>query len=259
MMMKRSLLTLALVSSGAAVYAAPAPVTDVNAGSLESRVVALERIVNSRTEAQHRIQAQLDTMQTEVNELRGTLETHNFQLEQILERQRELYQEIDRRIEEVTATQTQRQPSVTTPAIQLPVPQQPQTGGGSVSLLADGDAYDKAVNLILKEKKYDEAIPAFESFLQQYPNSGYAANAWYWLGQLYFNKGEMATAKQKFEHLAQNYADSSKRADSLLKLGMIAQRENNLAAAKGYFEQVVSEYSQSSAARLAQGRLKSLN
>ena len=254
-MIKRSLLTLALITSGAAVIAAPAPVTDVNGASLETRVEALERIVNSRTEAQHRIQAQLDTMQNEVNELRGTLETHTYQLEQILERQRELYREIDKRIEEVTAMQAK--PTTQNVSVMQPVTPTPVTSNPAVAM-KDSQAYDNAVSLILKEKKYDDAIPAFEAFIQNYPGSSYEANAYYWLGQLLFNKNEFDASKDKFSRLVNNFVDSSKRAESMLKLGMIAQAQNDNATAKQYFERVIAEYSQSSSARLAESRLKSL-
>ena len=51
----------------------------------------------------------------------------------------------------------------------------------------------------LKDKRYEQAIPEFEAFNQKYPNSSYAANAHYWLGQLLFNKGELAKARQEFD------------------------------------------------------------
>lgn len=231
---------------------AQAPVSDLNTGSLEQRVSELERLVNSRTSAQHRIQSQLDTIQGEVNELRGTLEVHNFKLEQILQRQRELYLEIDNRIQAVTTpvVTTQTQPT----SVEAPV-------GNQNYVLAAGEdeAYDKAINLILKERRYDEAVPAFESFLESFPNSSYAANAHYWLGQLLFNKQEWAQSKGHFERVVNQYVDSNKRSDALLKLGEIAQKQNNLARAKQLFEQVISEYPDSSARKLADNRLRALN
>ncbi len=41
---------------------------------------------------------QLQTLLDEVSELRGVTETHSYQLDEILQRQRDLYQEIDRRV-----------------------------------------------------------------------------------------------------------------------------------------------------------------
>lgn len=248
-MIKR-LVALSLLSlSGAAVFAAPAPVTDLNDISLEKRVDVLERIVSSRTDMQIRIQEQLDSMQNEVSELRGTLELHNHQLEQILERQRELYVEIDKRIAAVN----------TQPALPAGTTGQNPNVVLTSSGLSESEAYDKAVNLILRDKQYDLAIPEFKTFLSTYPNSSYAPNAHYWLGQLLFNNQDWAAAAEQFQVLVSGYPDSSKRADALFKLGVVEQKRQNMARAKQLFEQVVAEYPDSSSRKLADSRLKSLN
>ena len=253
-MINRSLAFGLILVSGAAVNAAPAPVTDVNANSLEQRLAKLERMVTSRTNVQHRIQEQLDTMQNEVNELRGTLETHNHQLEKILERQRELYLEIDKRIEQVMAS--------------APAASSVASSGGNAANIAsvpqvaaedENAAYDKAVNLILKDKQYDQAIPEFRAFLQRFPDSGYVPNAHYWLGQLLFNKQDWSGAGEQFQALVLNYPDSSKRADAMFKLGVVEQRRNNLARAKQLFEQVIADFPDSSSRKLAETRLRNLN
>ena len=47
--------------------------------------------------------------------------------------------------------------------------------------------------MVLKEKQYDKAIPEFRSFNQKFPQSSHMQpNAHYWLGQLLFNKNELA-------------------------------------------------------------------
>lgn len=246
MIKRASALSLSYVL-GAAAIAAPAPVTDLGEGGLEKRIAVLERMVDTRTNVQHRIQQQLDMMQQEVSELRGTLELHNHQLEQILQRQRELYLEIDKRIEAVK----QQAPQLSTDATGVVEPQGP--------VGSESEAYDRAVNLILKDKRYDDAIPEFRSFLQTYPNSSYAPNAHYWLGQLLFNKQDWAGAGEQFQVLVSGYPDSTKRADALFKLGVVEEKRDNLARAKQLFEQVVAEYPDSSSRRLAETRLNNLN
>ncbi len=248
-MIKRPLALSLSMMLGAAVNAAPAPVTDLNGNSMEQRLATLERMVSSRTNVQHRIQQQLDGMQDEVNELRGTLETHNYQLEKILERQRELYLEIDKRIEAVMA-----QPAAT-PSIAAT----PDTGVETVMPENETDAYDRAVNLILKDKQYEQAIPEFRAFLVKFPNSSYAPNAHYWLGQLLFNKQDWFGASEQFQVLISGYPDSPKRADAMFKLGLVEQKRNNLARSKQLFEQVIAEYPDSSSRKLAETRLKNLN
>ncbi|MDP5032705.1 MAG: tol-pal system protein YbgF [Paraglaciecola sp.] len=249
-MIKRTFALSLLSVYGAALFAAPAPVADVTSGSNDQRIEALERMFATRTEAQHRLQQQLDVMQQEVNELRGSIELHNYQLERILDRQRELYAEIDKRMSNLSQA-----PSA--------APIETDDNGSSSANSAvlsenENEAYDKAVNLILKDKLYDQAIPAFQSFLQTYPNSSYASNAHYWLGQLLFNKQDWAGASGQFQALVTNFPDSSKRADAILKLGITEIERANSARAKQLWEQVLKEYPNSPSSKLAEKRLKNL-
>jgi len=253
-----------LFAAGAhnALAAEPAPVIDISQRgsslttssgkvvSLQERVATLERQMEARNRAQVNVQRQLDELQNEVNELRGVTELHTHQLSQILERQRELYQELDRRV-----SQALKPANVVPTSIEVP------SNGVQTNYsnnLTENEAYDRAVNMVLKEKRYDQAIPAFRSFNQNYPNSSYAANAHYWLGQLLFNKNELTQAKAEFEIVVTQYTDSSKRSDALLKLAMVEQKQNNKPKAISLYQQLIDEYPESSAAKLAQPRLNGL-
>lgn len=253
----------ALALASASVNANPAPVTDINlnrpsmtssavqaTGSVEQRLAALERMVEARTEAQLRMTQQLQTLLDEVSELRGVTETHAYQLDEILQRQRDIYQEIDRRVS----------------AIQLPAQQPTAVSPTNASTptvayssdASENDAYDKAVNMVLKDRRYDAAIPEFESFIRNYPNSSYAPNAHYWLGQLLFNNNELAKAKTHFERVVTNFPEASKVADSLLKLGQVAEREGDKSAALKYYRQLMQQQPNATSAKLAQERITAL-
>jgi tol-pal system protein YbgF len=248
-MIKRTFALSLLSVYGVALFAAPAPVADVTSGSNDQRIEALERMFTTRTEAQHRMQLQLDTMQQEVNELRGSIELHNYQLERILDRQRELYAEIDKRMTNMVAA----------PAADAGDMNGVATAANSMALSEnENEAYDKAVNLILKDKLYDQAIPAFQTFLKTYPQSSYASNAHYWLGQLLFNKQDWTGASAQFQALISQYPDSNKRADAILKLGITEIERSNTARAKQLWEQVVREYPDTPSSKLADKRLKNL-
>ncbi len=244
-------LAAALVVSGSVL--AQAPVYDVNGNSkLEQRVEVLERMVKSRTEMQHRLQQQLDTMQMEIDQLRGAVEVNTNELEKVLERQRELYLEIDKRVEALKQGGFAQSSSSGSGS---------QSAGNSTSTpapapnLDESEAYDNAVNLILKSREYDKAIPAFQAFLERFPNSEYAPNAHYWLGQLLFNKQRWNDAKEQFEVVVSRFTDSNKRPEAMLKLGVIEERQGNSAQARSQFQKVISEYPDSSASRLAESRL----
>ncbi|MBU2977421.1 tol-pal system protein YbgF [Alteromonas sp. C1M14] len=229
--------------------------------SLEQRIVVLERIVESRTQMQHRLQQHLDTMQGEIDELRGAVEINTNQLEKVLERQRELYLEIDKRVEALKQGSVANN-AVSTPTnsgmTPSPAPGATQSSSASSVTQDEGEAYEAAVNLILKSREYDKAIPAFQSFLGEFPNSEYAPNAHYWLGQLLFNKQKWSDASEQFNIVINKFSDSAKRPDALLKLGVISERQGNKTEARTLFEQVIQEYPNSSATKLAQSRLSGL-
>ncbi|MBU2881655.1 tol-pal system protein YbgF [Psychrosphaera sp. B3R10] len=247
--MRFSLIALMIVN-GAALAAAP--VSDLSSSSTtSSQIEQLQRLIQARGASQVALQQQLNELQEEVSELRGITETHSHKLEQIVDRQRELYLEIERRLSSVQAIEPQVEETVNDTADSNEV-----SYGGT---LGENEAYDQAVNLILKERRYDDAIPEFQSFIKTFPNSIYIANAHYWLGQLLFNKAKYDEAKVHFDKVIRSFPDSNKRSDALLKQGTVYQKLDNNSEAKKLFEQVISEYPDSNAAGLAKSRLTSLN
>lgn len=246
--MKLALISL-LVMSGAAYSAAP--ISNISNSGLSEQIVQLKRLIQARGAAQVNLQQQLTELQEELSDLRGETETHAHKLDQIVNRQRELYIEIERRLENI------QQPTTMQPAVSESTETATDDSSFSASL-SENEAYDRAVNLILKEKRYDDAIPEFEVFIQKFPNSVYSANAHYWLGQLLFTKSNFQQASVHFTKVISSYPDSNKRSNALLKQGMVMQKLDKIADAKKLFQQVVDEYPDSDSATLAKSRLASI-
>lgn len=225
-----------------AMVLAQAPVARLGSGSIEERLNQLERVMDARNVAQMALLEQMNTLQSEVAELRGRSEEHAYQLEQILQRQREIYQELDRRLAAAPVVNSEQVAGV-------------DAGVAMSANLSENEAYDRAIKLVLEEKRYADAIPAFQQFLERFPQSSYAANAHYWLGQLLFADGKLEPAKQQFTTVVDNYPDSNKRADCLLKLGRIAQQQQQPQAARSYFQRVIDSYASSTEADLARKQL----
>ncbi|NQZ04686.1 tol-pal system protein YbgF [Idiomarina sp.] len=262
--MKKSLLAICLLMPAAAMAQAPVSSLNQSASSLEQRLATIERMLDARQGAQLEMLNTLSSLQQDVAELRGITEEHEYRLEQLLERQREIYQEIDRRFSQLK--QQGGGSSYSMDDMQT-VPTSSNSGNSTASNssnsgysanMSENDAYDKAIALVLEDKRYDAAIPAFESFLQNFPNSTYVPNAHYWLGQLLYAQQEYQKAHDHFKQVVDNYPDSNKRADCLLKLGVIAAEQGKTADAKTFYQQVLTEYSDSTEANLAKQRLSNL-
>lgn len=115
--------------------------------------------------------------------------------------------------------------------------------------------YDAAFDLI-KAKDFDKASQAFAAFLRKYPNSQYAGNAQYWLGEVNLAKGDLQGAGQAFAKVSQLYPKHAKVPDSLYKLADVERRLGHTDKVKGILQQVVSQYPGTSAAQLAQRDLQ---
>ena len=253
--MKAAIMMAALFSIGV-----PVSVVQADDFSVEDRLTKLERLDNSRNLMQIEMQQQIDALSTEVRQLRGSLEEANYKLQQATERQKWLYQELDKLKSSPSpvagsaaagATAMANQASGGTPI----VGQTPATAATTAAQPASAEetqAYDAAVNLVLKDKNFTKAIPAFEAFIQKYPQSGYVPNAHYWLGQLLYNQGDKDNAKSNFLIVAQKFKDSPKRADALLKLGMITLSDGDKEKANKFFQLVIKQYPDTPSAQLAQ-------
>ncbi|WKE64469.1 tol-pal system protein YbgF [Gallaecimonas kandeliae] len=232
-----------LVGLSGAAHAAPAPVVEAG-GDLESRVARLEAQLESRNRVQLETLQKISALQDDLRDLRGITEEHEHKLNQLLDRQREIYKELAR----MQSAPAAEQPAPTTAA---PADTSPTYS----SNLSENDAYDQAVGLVLKQKDYGKATEAFKAFVKDFPKSSYIDNAYYWLGQLYYSDRKLDDAIQSFTQVVNHYPNSSKRADAMLKLGIIAQDKGDKAGASAFFNKVIKEYPDSTSARMAKERL----
>ena len=255
---KRVIMLSLLASAAGTALAAPAPVSDLNstttnstssstrAASNETDIERLERLLQNRNRVQLQMQQQMDDMALEISELRGQLERNSYDMKQMLERQRELFIELDKVRSEV---KTSGSAAAVVPATDA------KGAEGTFSTDVDEQtAYQNAVDMILKQRDYTGAITAFQKFQTDFPDSTFTPNSHYWLGQLYFAKKQDKEAVKSFAAVVA-YKDSNKRADALVKLGDIAARNNNSEQAKKYYEQVVAEYPNSASAKVAKTHL----
>ena len=238
----------------------------VHADELEDRVLKLERMVNARGLSQVEMQQQIDALTNDVRSLRGALEESNYKLQQATDRQKTLYQELDKLQQSAQAPaapaaageqplqQPAATPTVTPPATNSTQPASATPSAAPAAPVSGSESqdYDAAVSLVIKDKNYTKAIPAFDSFITSYPNSALQPGAHYWLGQLQLNQGDREKAKTHFLTVAQKYKDSPKRPEAIYKLGVIAKADGDIEKANKFFQLVIKQYPNTSAAQLAQ-------
>ncbi|WP_040261061.1 tol-pal system protein YbgF [Pseudomonas massiliensis] len=214
--------------------------------------------------AQGELFMQLQQMQEDIARLRGQLEVQQNQIQQMKQEALDRYQDLDRRI----GTGAPVQQSAPADASQIPA-----TGGAPGADMAPADQpaanaepadpakeklyYDAAFDLI-KAKDFDKASQAFSAFLRKYPNSQYAGNAQYWLGEVNLAKGDLQGAGQAFAKVSQLYPKHPKVPDAMYKLADVERRLGHTDRVKPILQQVVSQFPGTAAAQLAQRDLQRL-
>lgn len=206
---------------------------------------------------------QLQQMQDEIAQLRGALEVQQNEIQRLKQESLERYQDLDRRVSGGAASAATSQNSSAAGAINASGTPTPPTAGQAPASNEPADPakeklfYEAAFDLI-KTKDFDKASQAFAAFLRKYPNSQYAGNAQYWLGEVNLAQGDLQGAGQAFARVSQAYPSHSKVPDSLFKLADVEQRLGNTQKARGILQQVIAQYPGSSAAQLSQRDLQRL-
>lgn len=103
----------------------------------------------------------------------------------------------------------------------------------------------------LRERRFDEALTAFGSFVDDHPSQHLVSNALYWRGEAHYAKREYAHARGEFEAVLSRFPQSEKAADSLLKLALCFRQLGSEDQARGAFRRLRTEYPKSQAATLA--------
>jgi len=104
---------------------------------------------------------------------------------------------------------------------------------------------------LVREHRYDEALTAFNSFVEQHPEQRMVPSALYWRGEAHYAKREYAQARKEFEVLIARFPQSEKAADSLLKLALCLRQLGADEEARGAFRRLRTEYPKSQAALVA--------
>ena len=223
---------------------------------------------------------QVDEISEEIGLLRGEIEVQGNDIDDIKKRQRELYLDIDRRLRDIES-------GAVAPTGQISVP---QVGSGasvgtgtaiaaqtpsaatssqaattttqtttppatpSVTQSEEKAAYQAAFDT-LKEGRYKKAKAELKSFLDKFPNSSYAGNAQYWLGEAHYVTRNFEQGIIEFQKVINSYPGSSKMPDAMLKLGYTYYELKQFEQAKAILQDLRARFPQATAARLATKRL----
>ncbi len=201
----------------------------------------------------------MQNLQEEVRMLRGLVEELSYDLQQVKQRQLDDYLDLDRRLglgsninESAVSDRFTSPVAILDSEDALAGLASSGTSAGMdvrtspigvTSDLVDDQSlvkadYNAASKKLLKERDIEGAAVALKMHLETYPGSPFAANAHYWLGEIYLLQGETEFARQAFTNIVERHADHPKAMDSRFKLGKIYFQLGEVDRARNLLEQV---------------------
>ena len=215
----------------------------------ELRTRSNERF-DTQSKAQIELANQIEQLKSEMAQLRGQVETLNYELETAKKRQQDFYIDLDGRLRKFETVATDAAPGTGAP---------PAAAGQPPVKKADpaeeASAYEAALNLF-KAGKYKESAAAFDAFVKNHPDSDLAPSAQYWLGNSYYGLRDCKKAIDAQKVVVARWSSHPKAADALLNIATCQQELGDAKAAKQTLEMVVGKYPGSAAATTASQRLK---
>lgn len=219
---------------------------------------------------------QLESLQTQVQDLRGQVEKLTHDLSQ-LQKRNLASAETEKPITQLDQPQPAKEmvndvldtPSVA-PVVAKPLNKAENKNVGPIEKLdinaaknnqidvdEEQQIYQSAYNLI-KTKKYADAVVVLQQMLNKYPKGQFASNAHYWLGELFGLQGNTDKALEQFSVIIKNYPKSPRISDAQLKVGLILASQLKWSEAKGELKKVIRQYPGTSSAKIAMEQLKQI-
>lgn len=201
----------------------------------------------------------MQNLQEEVRMLRGLVEELSYDLQQVKQRQLDDYLDLDRRLGLGSNINESAVSDRFTSPVAILDSQDALAGLASSGTSAGMDVstspigvtsdlvddqslvkadYNAASKKLLKERDIEGAAVALKMHLETYPGSPFAANAHYWLGEIYLLQGDTEFARQAFTNIVERHADHPKAMDSRFKLGKIYFQLGEVDRARNLLEQV---------------------
>jgi len=238
---------------------------DLKVADLEARLIRVERIMDNQSLIQ--LSTEVQKLRSENQALRGELDKLRYDSTNSDSRQRELYVDLDRRLQSVESepraaappppvaappAATASNPPAPTHSAAPPAPAPARPVG------SDQQNYQAAFDLI-QARKYEDASRAFREFLTAFPQSPLADNAQYWLAETHYVRRQFKDALPEFMKVTTQYPQSAKMPDAMLKIGYCQVELGDKTAARTSLQQVMRQFPDTTAARLASQRLEQLS
>ena len=211
-------------------------IEDVNA-KLDGRLPQLEQKADKKGLID--LIGEIEKLRSEIATLRGQIEVLSNELNNAQKRQKDFYNDLDQRLRKLE-------------------PQRLSIDGREVEVeKSEQVAFDRAL-AEFKSGNLQAANQSFTAFLQRYPESGYLAQAYFWLGSTHFADQDCSSAIPAYQTVVTRFPNSQKAPEALLNIASCQLDVKDKVGARETLEQLMKKYPSSAAARTGKERLAEL-
>jgi tol-pal system protein YbgF len=209
----------------------------------------------------------LESLQTEIQNLRGLVEEQSYQIRRLQTESRDRYLDTDSRLTELFSFHNGQQPpsNAATPSVlnnngQSPVaagnaaatavPQPMTAGAGIVSTnlsavstpRSEQELYRFALNQLLEEENFQESVNLFQQYIDVYPQGRYLTNSLYWQGAALHLLENYTQSISVLQRLLDEYPQDPKAATAMLRLGTVYNEMGNTQRAVDLWRRISQVY-----------------
>jgi tol-pal system protein YbgF len=268
-----AVLTLALLAAGC-VTSSDLEKLQSQISDIQDQVAQLKRTASSKEEVQNvnakiaeqtqtllksnaTLVAKVSDIEDKMNNTTGASEQTNYRLDRMAQQLTQAQHDVEElKARAAAAAAAAATPAATTQPGTAPVNEMTVTGATE----ADSNPMDtyQAAYRDYQKANYDLAMAGFREFVEKNPNSEYADNAAYWIGESLYSQKKYADAIQQFDSVVSKYPKSDKVPGALLKKGLSYINIGDRSRGIVQLQYVVHEHPSSSEAALARQKLKQL-
>jgi tol-pal system protein YbgF len=108
------------------------------------------------------------------------------------------------------------------------------------------------------QQKTNESRALFVAFIQNHPQTSYTDNAYFWLGETYYQKKDYPSALVNYQKVIELFPNENKVPDAMLRSSVCLLKMSKSQEAKASLEKLIREYPKSEAARKAKASLRNI-
>lgn len=222
-----------------------------------------EQDIRAQSAGQH---AMINTLKEEIQTLRGRLEEKEYVLDQKIKAFEDSNQKREAKISEIDQTTSLNKDRIVRLEQYLNFESTERVSKSTEGVEKESDVLAKeglSENEIYKLAKqafdqgdFETARNGFNKILKQYPESGRADNAQFWIGETYYREKWYEKAILEYQKVIEKHPQGNKVPASLLKQGFAFFNLGDKANARLILTELVKKYPKSNESKIAIQKLK---